>query len=100
MSRHYAVNNQPLTAGEFGALVSDLLSMEWRLLPPADPTGEQIRTALSRQADRQAIERAHRRQWADYIESCQAAVGPHSPTVEGIIAALRADEPPFGVGAA
>lgn len=41
----------------------------------------------------------HRSEWADYIESWAGAVGPQPPTVESIIAAMRADSLPFGVTA-
>lgn len=47
-------------------------------------------------AVREAAQREHRIEWADYIANWDGAVGPEPPTVWSIVEALRAERLPFG----
>lgn len=62
------------------------------------PTTARIRAALAgvgAQAEAATL-RAHRREWADYIERWEGAIGPKPPNARTIVALLRAEHPPFG----
>ena len=62
-----------------------------------DAGAEDVRVLNAAQMD--AVLREYRREWASWLENWHGAVGPEPPTIEAIIAALRANWTPFGIAA-